>query len=527
MNTFLGIELGSTRIKAVLIGEDYAPIASGGFDWENRFENGVWTYHLEDVWQGLQASFSSLKADYFATYQKPLPPPAGIGVSAMMHGYLAFNQKGALLAPFRTWRNTTTEEAAAELTGAFAFNIPQRWSVAHIYQAMLNGESHVGDVAFLTTLAGYVHYKLTGQKVLGIGDASGMFPIDSLTKNYDAKKIAAFDALAAKRGVSKWRIAEILPTVRLAGEEAGTLTEEGAKLLDPSGTLQAGIPLCPPEGDAGTGMVATNSIAPRTGNVSAGTSVFAMLVLEEALSRVYTEIDMVTTPAGWPVAMVHCNNCTPDLDAWVGLFGEAMAQMGAPPAKSDLYRTLYQAALSGDPDGGGLVSCNYLSGEHITGFHEGRPLFVRTQDSAFTLPNFMRTLLFSAMASLRIGMDILTGQEGVKLEQIVGHGGLFKTEHVGQKLMAGALGIPVSVMESAGEGGAWGIALLAAYAIQKGQGESLDAFLENRVFSGSAVTSAAPDERDVTGFAAYLARYQAMLAVEGKAIEVIENRGTN
>ena len=525
MNTFLGIELGSTRIKAVLIDtEKYAPIASGGFDWENRFESGVWTYHLEEVWRGLQASFISLGEDYLARHKTPMPAPKGIGVSAMMHGYLAFDQAGELLVPFRTWRNTTTEQAAAALTETFGFNIPQRWSVAHLYQAMLNGEGHVGDIGFFTTLAGYVHYKLTGEKVLGVGDASGMFPIDSVAKDYDAGKIAQFDDLAAKHGVP-WRISEILPGVLLAGETAGALTEEGAKLLDPSGgILSAGIPLCPPEGDAGTGMMATNSIAPRTGNVSAGTSVFAMLVLEEALSKVYTEIDMVTTPAGWPVAMVHCNNCTSDLDAWVGLFGEAMAQMGTAPAKSELYQRLYQAALAGEPDAGGLVACNYLSGEHITGFHEGRPLFVRTQDSAFTLSNFMRSLLFSAMASLRIGMDILTGQEGVKLEQIVGHGGLFKTELVGQKLMAGALQIPVAVMESAGEGGAWGIALLAAYAGQKEQGESLDAFLSGKVFSGSAVTIAEPDERDVLGFAAYLERYKAVLQVERRAIEVIANR---
>ena len=524
MKPFLGIELGSTRIKAVLIDERYAPIASGGFDWENRFENGVWTYHLDEVWRGLQASVADLIANFRTKHPgEAFPEIAGMGISAMMHGYLPLDKDDGQLAPFRTWRNTITGEAAGRLTELFDFNIPQRWSIAHLYQVMLDGEAHVHDIAFLSTLAGYVHYKLTGQKVLGICDASAMLPADSNTNDYDADMVAKFDAIAAEHGVP-WRILDILPKALVAGADAGHLTEAGATLLDPTGTLKAGIPFCPPEGDGGTGMVATNSVAPQTGNVSAGTSIFAIFVLEEALKKLHHEIDVFATPTGKTAAMAHCNNCTSDLDAWVGLFGAAMEQMGQPVSKRDLYRTLYTAALSGEPDGGGLVACNYLSGEHITGFTEGRPLFVRTQDSRLSLENFMRTHLFSAMASLRIGMDILTAQEGVKLSQLVGHGGLFKTPVVGQKLMAGALNLPVSVMESAGEGGAWGIALLAAYRVQKAAGEKLEDFLAARVFSGSSVTRMEPDAKDAAGFEAYLARYQAMLEIEHRAVEVLENR---
>ena len=521
MKTFLGIELGSTRIKAVLIDEGYNAVATGGFDWENRFENGFWTYHMDDVWIGLRQSFAQLIDDFTANY-KSFPEIACIGVSSMMHGYLVFDKDDNQLVPFRTWRNTNTEQAAKLLTEAFDFNIPHRWSSAHIYQAMLNGEDHVKDADFLTTLAGYIHYKLTGKKVLGVGDASGMFPIDSEICDYNPKLLEKFDLLAAEYGVSR-KLYDLMPKVLSAGADAGSLTEEGAKLLDPAGALKAGIPLCAPEGDAGTGMVATNSVAPRTGNVSAGTSIFAMLVLERELSRVYPEIDMVTTPTGAPVAMVHCNNCTSDFDAWVKVFGEAAAQMGADYTKSELYNTMYKAALTGDKDCGGIISCNYLSGEPITGFHAGRPLVVRTPDSSFTFGNFMRSLLFSAMATLKIGMDILTDNERVIVNQLLGHGGLFKTKVVGQTLMAGALNVPVAVMESAGEGGAWGIALLAAYTVQKSGAESLEDFLAKKVFANSAVIRTEPDKADIQGFEAYMKRYHAMLSVEQAAVDHLKD----
>ena len=521
MGAYLGIELGSTRIKAVLTDQHGALLASGGFDWENRFEKGVWTYHLDDVWHGLRTCYSELCADYQKQNGVSLKTLDGMGISAMMHGYLALDKNDNQLAEFRTWRNTITEDAASFLTDIFGFNIPQRWSIAHLYRVISAGEDHVGDIAFLTTLAGYVHYKLTGKKVIGIGDASGMFPIDSTINDFSPSMMAQFDELAGKKGVG-WKLADIFPKVLCAGDYAGTLTEEGAKLLDPTGALQPGIPICPPEGDAGTGMVATNAITPHTGNVSAGTSVFAMLVLERALSKLYTEIDMVTTPTGAPVAMVHCNNCTSDLDAWVNLFGSAIAEVGSAPDKTALYRALYQSALNSDPDGGGLVSVNYLSGEHTTGFHEGRPLFTRTPGSQFTLGNFMRTLLFSSMATLKIGMDILTANEGVTLSKLLGHGGLFKTPVVGQTLMAGALNIPIAVMESAGEGGAWGIALLAAYAVCKEDGESLQDYLENKVFNDSAVNTIHPKAEDVKGFGVYIERYKAALNVERAAVENIK-----
>jgi len=509
-NVYLGIELGSTRIKAVLIDGGYETVATGGFDWENRFENGIWTYHLDDVWAGLQDCCRPMQKEYGSI--------GCIGISAMMHGYLAFDKDDNLLTGFRTWRNTITGEAAEKLTGAFGFNIPQRWSIAHLYQAILNGEEHVKDIAYLTTLAGYVYYELTGDKVLGIGDASGMFPIDSAAGDYDAGKLAKFDALIEDKGYG-WKLADILPKVYSAGEGVGRLTPEGAKLLDPSGDLKEGISVCPPEGDAGTGMVATNSVAERTGNVSAGTSVFAMIVLENELSKLYPEIDMVTTPTGKPVAMVHCNNCTSDLDAWIQLFNEALALFGVWPEKAALYEGLYKAALDGDPDGGGMFSCNYLSGEHATGFEQGRPLFARLPDSNFSLANFMRTLLFSSLATLKLGMDILTEKEFVKLEQLLAHGGLFKTEDVGQRLMAAALNVPVAVMESASEGGAWGIALLAAYAGQKSENETLEAFLAGRVFSKMKVTRIDPDEKDIQGFTSFMERYKAGLAVERAAVD--------
>ena len=519
--TALGIELGSTRVKAVLIGPDSSPIASGGYDWENRFENKIWTYHLDDVWTGLRTSFRQLTGEVASKYGVTLTTVGALGVSAMMHGYLVFDQGDKQLAQFRTWRNTSTEKASAFLTEKFNFNIPLRWSIAHLYQAILDGEPHVRDVAYMTTLAGYVHWKLTGKKVLGVGDTSGMFPIDSDTNDYDSGMIAKFDEIVSEKNFN-WKIKNILPKVLAAGEDAGTLTEEGAKLLDESGKLQAGIPFCPPEGDAGTGMVATNSVARRTGNVSAGTSIFAMVVLEKPLSKAHPEIDMVTTPSGKPVAMAHCNNCTSDVDGWVRLFGEFAEGIGAKLSKSALYETLYNKALEGDADCGGLLSYNYVSGEPTTGFAEGRALFVRAQDSRFTLSNFMRTHLLSAVAALKIGMDILTEQEHVKLDQLLGHGGLFKTKTVGQTLMAAALNVPVTVMESAGEGGAWGIALLAGYRMNKGENETLEDYLANKVFGSNAGRSIPPNKQDARGFGEFMKRYKEGLAIEKAAVEHID-----
>jgi sugar (pentulose or hexulose) kinase len=514
--TTLGIELGSTRIKSVLIDENYSPIASGGHDWENKLEDGVWTYHLDDVWKGLQNSFRNLADDVKKRYGVTLTTVGAIGISAMMHGYLAFNNDDQLLVPFRTWRNTFTEKAAAELTGLFQFNIPQRWSIAHLYQAILNREDHVKDIAFLTTLAGYVHWKLTGQKALGLDDASGMFPID--INNYNERMSRQFGDLVKPYSFG-WNLIDLLPKVLSVGEKAGTLTTEGAKLLDSSGLLQSGIPFCPPEGDAGTGMVATNSVAERTGNVSAGTSIFAMIVLEKALSKLHTEIDMVTTPSGKPVAMVHCNNCTTDLDAWIKVFRELADLTGAKIDKPALYDALYFKALEGEEDCSALLFYNYHSGEPITGFDKGRPLFVRLPDSNFTLANLMRSLLFSTMGTLKIGMDILTKDENVRLDNLLGHGGLFKTKGVGQRLMAGALNTPVSVMKSAGEGGAWGIALLAAYMLQGENGESLEQFLSGKVFAGMTSDKVEPDPKDVQGFKKFMDRFESGLKIEIAAVE--------
>jgi sugar (pentulose or hexulose) kinase len=519
--TALGVEFGSTRIKAVLIGEDHLPIASGSYEWENRHEHGVWTYHLEDVWTGLQESYRKLSNEVREKYNVPLTNIGVIGFSGMMHGYLPFDKEGSQLAPFRTWRNTMTGQAVAELTELFQFNIPQRWSIGHLYQTMLNKEPHVKDISFLTTLVGYVHWKLTGQKVLGVGEASGMFPIDSTINDYDKHMLELFNE-KLEAGQLPWKIQDILPKVLVAGSDAGVLTEEGAKLIDPTGQLCAGIPLCPPEGDAGTGMVATNSVAERTGNVSAGTSVFAMIVLEKALSKVYPEIDMVTTPSGRPVAMVHSNNCTSDLNAWVELFHEFTHALGMEVSASRLFEMLYQQALTGDADGGGLLAYAYLSGEHITHMEEGRPLFVRTPESRFTLANFMRTHLFSSLGALKIGMDILFDQEQVKIDQLLGHGGFFKTKGVGQKLMAAAMNVPVSVMETAGEGGAWGIALLAAYRLHKAQDEPLEAYLSNKVFAGENGTTIAPDPADVDGFAAFMDRYKRGLVIESAAVNALK-----
>jgi len=513
---YLGIELGSTRIKSVLIDADCEPVAIGSHNWENRFIDGVWTYNLDDIWQGLQASYKAMAAGYEARYGQKLTSLSGMGISAMMHGYMPLDRHGELLTEFRTWRNTSTGGASAVLTPLFGVNIPLRWSIAHLYQAILNGESHINQIATITTLAGYVHLKLTGENVLGVGDAAGMFPIDSATCRFHAGNIADFDALIASKSYN-WGLADIMPRVMSAGEAAGQLTKTGAKLLDPTGSLSPGIPFCPPEGDAGTGMVATNSVAVNTGNVSAGTSIFAMLVLEKGLSKLYPEIDMVTTPDGKPVAMVHCNNGTSDLNAWVQLFHEALGLLGKNINISDVYEGLYHAALEGDADGGGLMAISYLSGEHNTGFEEGRPLFMRLPEGRFNLPNFMRTMLLTAMATLKLGMDILTEKEGVTITQLMGHGGLFTTKGVAQKLMAGALNIPVSVMETADEGGAWGIALLAAY---MGHDDMpLDEFLKNHVFANRAGSSAWPCSADTQGFDAFMKRFKGGLKVERAAVD--------
>ncbi|HEX2938949.1 MAG TPA: FGGY-family carbohydrate kinase, partial [Ruminiclostridium sp.] len=489
---------------------------SGAHDWENHLESGIWTYNLNAVWSGLQDAFSNLAADVQRKFGVKLKTVGAMGISGMMHGYLPFDAAGNQLVQFRTWRNTITEQAAADLTEKFHCNIPQRWSIAHLYQAILNKEPHVNDISFLTTLAGYVHWKLTGQKVLGVGDASGMFPIDSSTGGYSGRMMEQFEDMVAGHHFG-WSLSGILPRVLHAGDEAGVLTAEGAGLLDPTGTLQPGIPMCPPEGDAGTGMIATNSVAERTGNVSAGTSVFAMVVLEKELSKVYTELDMVTTPAGKPVAMVHCNNCTGDLDAWIKMFHEVLRSFGMDIPKFELYDEMYFKALEADTDAGGLLHFNYYSGEPITGMEEGRPLFTRLPDAKFNLANFMRSLLYSAMATLRIGMDILTENEGVKLEQLLGHGGLFKTEGVGQRLMAAALNVPVAVMETAGEGGPLGMALLAAFMGRKNKNETLEAFLADKVFADAKCIRVLPEPGDKQGFSVYLNRYSAGLHAERAA----------
>lgn len=520
--TTLGIELGSTRIKSVLIGRDNSPIASGSFDWENSYINNIWTYSIEDIWKGIQNSYQDMASDVKNTYGVTIKSIGAIGFSAMMHGYMVFDSSDKLLVPFRTWRNNFTGQASNELTELFNYNIPQRWSIAHLYQAILNGEEHVSDISYLITLSGYVHWKLTGKKVLGIGDASGMFPIDVNTKKFNPHMIDQFNNLVASKNFP-WKLEEILPEILVAGENAGVLSEEGAKLLDISGELKSGIPLCPPEGDAGTGMTATNSVAERTGNVSAGTSVFAMIVLEKELSKVYQEIDMVTTPSGKPVAMAHSNNCSSDLDAWVGIFDEFAKALNVNIDKTKLYGTLYNLALEGDPDAGGLLAYGYLSGEHMTHFEEGRPLFVRSSDSNFNLSNFMRTHLFTALGALKIGMDILTKQESVRLDEILGHGGLFKTKGVGQKIMAAAINVPVSVMETAGEGGAWGIALLASYMLNKEDNETLEEYLANHVFSELSSSRIDPDPVDVKGFEKFMERYKSGLAIERAAVENLKN----
>ena len=508
MRTCLGLELGSTRIKAVTIDDGFRPVSSGDYTWASAYENGIWTYSLDEVWTGLRAALSQVE---------DRQDIAAAGVSAMMHGYLAFDKDWKLLTPFRTWQNTITGEAAAELTGLFGFNIPQRWSIAHLYQAILNKEEHIPQVAHITTLAGYIHYMLTGVNAVGVGEASGMFPIDSAALDYDAGMIGKFDALVKDRGLP-WTLEDILPDVLPAGADAGALTEEGFRMLD--GLLPAGVPFAPAEGDAGTGMTATNAVAPRTGNVSAGTSIFSMVVLEKPLEKVYEEIDLVTTPAGAPVAMVHCNNCTNDTNAWVSVLEEAARLFGANPSTSELYRKLYEKSLEGGADCGGVLVCNYLAGEGVTHMDAGRPMVVRRPDSVFNLANFFRAQLYATMATLKIGMDILA-EEGVAIDSLTGHGGLFKTPVVGQSYMAAACNAPVTCMETAGEGGPYGMALLASYRLNKARGESLEDFLSGRVFAGASGSTIQPDPACAEGFNAYIQRYKALLEVEKTAVAAL------
>ena len=508
MKSYLGIELGSTRIKAVSIDEKYRPVSSGDYTWASSYENSVWTYSLEEVWTGLKTALSAVENR---------EQIAAAGISAMMHGYLAFDKDWNLLVPFRTWQNTITGQAAAELTSLFGFNIPQRWSIAHLYQAILNGEEHVSRLAHITTLAGYVHYMLTGVNAVGVGEASGMFPIDSDTLTYDDAMLEKFDRLTAARELP-WKLTDLLPKVLAAGQSAGKLTEAGSVLLD--GLLPAGIPFAPAEGDAGTGMTATNAVAPRTGNVSAGTSIFSMVVLEKPLEKVYEEIDLVTTPTGAPVAMVHCNNCTNDTNAWVSVLGEAARLFGANPSTSELYRKLYEKSLEGGADCGGVLVCNYLAGEGVTHMDAGRPMVVRRPDSVFNLANFFRAQLYATMATLKIGMDILA-EEGVAIDSLTGHGGLFKTPVVGQSYMAAACNAPVTCMETAGEGGPYGMALLAAYMLQRSEGESLEDYLASRVFAGVSGSTAEPETDTAAGFDSYIKWYKALLEVEQAAVKML------
>ncbi len=514
----LGIEFGSTRIKAVLIDDSHAPIASGDYEWENRLEDGFWTYHEDEIWEGLKVSYARLKEDVKEKYGVELKKLAAMGFSAMMHGYLAFDKDGKLLVPFRTWRNNTTGPAADELSELFAYNIPQRWSISHLYQAILNGEEHVSQIAYITTLSGYIHWKLTGERVLGVGDASGMFPIDPKTKTYDAAMVAKFHELIKDKGYS-WKLLDILPQVKCAGEECGKLKAETVRLLDEAEDLEAGILMAAPEGDAGTGMVATNSVRQRTGNVSAGTSVFAMIVLEKELKTYYPEIDMVTTPDGSLVAMVHANNCTSDLNAWVGLCKEILSTFGVQVPADELYGTLYKKSLEGDADCGGLLSYGFLSGEIIMGCTEGRPLFVRTPESKFNLANFMRTHIYTSFGALKVGMDLLQENEKIAIDTIYGHGGIFKTKGVAQNYLAAAINTPVSVMATAGEGGPWGMAILAAYLVNKTEGESLPDYLSNKVFADAVGETVSPDAKDVAGFAVFAESFKAGISMEHAAVK--------
>lgn len=513
---FLGMEFGSTRVKSMLCDENATVLAQGSYTWENQLVDGYWTYDLTAVTVAMQQSYASLAQAYEQAHGSPLTTIDGIGISGMMHGYLAFDREGELLVPFRTWRNTTTEQAAKQLTGLFGFNIPQRWSIAHLYQAILDQEPHVKEIASMTTLAGYVNRLLSSEHKLGIGDASGMFPIDSETKTYDATLVAQFDALMAEQGLPQ-RLLDLLPAVQVAGEISGRLTPEGAKLLDVTGVLQPGSLMAPPEGDAGTGMVATNSVAKTTGNVSAGTSIFAMVVLERPLATVREEIDMVTTPCGAPVAMVHCNNCSSDIDAFATLYQEFSASMGQDLPKGKVLDAIYRAAVNGDFDCGGILSYNYLSGEPISGFSDGRPLLCRLPDARFSFANLSRSLLYGAIATLALGMTHLS-DERVSITKLVGQGGYFKEKGVGQQIMASALSVPVSVMETASEGGAWGMAVLAMYSGSK-ETISLASFLETRIFANLACTTVQPNEAETLGFAEFLSCYQAGFPIEQAAID--------
>ena len=516
----VGIEFGSTRIKASLIAPDTTPLASGSHAWENKLHDGLWTYDMEDVWNGLADSYSSLVQDVRSRHDVELTSFAALGVSGMMHGYVALDADGDLLVPFRTWRNNVTAEACAELTPLLTFAVPQRWSIAHLHQSILEEQPHLAQLAHLKTLAAYVHWRLTGEHVVGLNEASGMFPIDPDSGDWDGARIEKYDELIAPRGFG-WTLRDLLPAVLAAGTHAGTLTDEGAALLDPSGSLEAGIPVCPPEGDAGTGMVATDAVRPRSANVSAGTSVFAMIVLEENLSGVHEEIDIVATPDGTPVAMVHSNNGSSDLDAWVALFGQVAEALGAPASQDDLYSKLLPLALEGDPDAGGLLAVNYVSGEHITGFTEGRPLFARAQDGRFTLQNFMRAMYYASLCAMRSGVNILTEEEGVVIEEIRGHGGFFKGGDTGQRMMAAALDVPVSVPATAGEGGAWGMAVLAAYMLRDDAGQPLTDHLDS-VMAESIGAPVDPDPDDVAGFEKFFARHKEGLAIERAAVEALE-----
>jgi sugar (pentulose or hexulose) kinase len=519
--TVLGIEFGSTRIKAVLLGGGHRVIAAGGHEWENRFIDDSWTYTLADITGGLQACYKSLKENYKKTFGKPLAPPAAIGISAMMHGYMAFDKRGGLLVPFRTWRNNYAAGAAKELTKLFGAPIPARWSIAHLYRAIQNKEPHVREIAFLATLEGYIHYLLTGERVIGIGEASGMFPVSAAAKAYDAGMAAKFDALLEREGLP-FRLTDILPKVLTAGECAGRLTAEGAALLDPEGGLPAGIPLCPPEGDAGTGMVATNSVRKGTGNISAGTSVFGMFVLKRELRKVHAEIDVVATPAGEPVAMVHCNNCTSEINAWAELFSELAEVMSGKPDKGELFGKLFEKALEGDADCGGLIACNYLSGEHITGVEKGRPLLLRRTESRLNLANFMRAQIYAAFATLKIGLDILVREEGVELDAVCGHGGIFKTKGVAQRFLAAAVGAPVTVNRAANEGGAFGMAVLALYMIDGG-GLPLEKYLDDVVFRNADIEKIAPAPEDAAGMERFTRDFVKMLPLVRLAAEALED----
>ncbi|MFY1822050.1 xylulokinase [Bifidobacterium pseudocatenulatum] len=518
--TSLGIEFGSTRIKAVLIDDTYTTIAAGDYGWASHLEDGLWSYSQEEIWTGLQAAYAALAEDVENAYGEKLTRVGRIGFSAMMHGYLAFGKDGELLVPFRTWQNTNTSEAHEKLSELFQYNIPERWSIAHLYQAVLNNEEHIGKVDFFTTLAGYVHWKLTGKKVLGVGDASGMFPIDPTTHTYETEFIEKFNAIP-EVAAQPWKLADLLPEPLVAGTPAGTLTEEGAKLLDPTGTLQPGITFAPPEGDAGTGMVATNSVRVRTGNVSAGTSIFAMVVLERKLERLHPEVDLVTTPAGDLAGMSHANNFTSDLNAWVGLFGQFAAAIGTPVDAGTLYGTLFRAAIADDVDSncGGLINYPFRSGEFLAGLPEGRPLFARGPEARMSLGNFMRAQLFSAFSPVKIGMDVMTKDEGVAVDSLVGHGGIFTTPKVAQKILAAAFDTPIKVMSTAAEGGAWGMAVLADYLWHADQ--PLDEFLDARVFADAASTTENPDEGDVAGFEEFFDRFRKGLPIEHVAIESI------